>query len=62
MNPDTLCAKVLKGRYFPDSDFLHATVPKKLICNVESYSGGERGSPARSCETYWLRLNSFNLG
>jgi hypothetical protein len=28
MNPDTLCAKVLKGRYFPDSDFLHATVPK----------------------------------
>jgi ribonuclease HI len=28
MNPDTLCARVLKGRYYPDSDFLHATVPR----------------------------------
>lgn len=28
MNPNSLCAKVMKGRYFPNSDFLHASVPK----------------------------------
>jgi hypothetical protein len=28
-NPDTLCSRVLKGRYYPQTDFLHATVPNK---------------------------------
>ena len=26
--PDSLCARVLKGRYFPDSDFWHAQKPR----------------------------------
>jgi hypothetical protein len=28
-NPDTLCSRVLKGRYYPQTDFLHATVSNK---------------------------------
>jgi hypothetical protein len=31
MNPDTLCAKVLKGRYFPNSDFLYALVENRAF-------------------------------
>ena len=26
--PTSLCARVMKGRYFPDMDFMHASVPK----------------------------------
>jgi hypothetical protein len=28
-SPDSLCARVLKGRYYPNSDFLQATVPNR---------------------------------
>jgi hypothetical protein len=28
-NPESLCGHVLKGRYFPNNDFLHATIPKQ---------------------------------
>jgi hypothetical protein len=27
-DPTSLCARVLKGRYYPDSDFWHATRPR----------------------------------
>ena len=27
-NPNSLCSRVMKSRYFPDCDFMHATVPK----------------------------------
>jgi hypothetical protein len=29
MHPDSLCAKVLKGKYFPNGDFVSATRKKK---------------------------------
>ena len=28
VNPDSLCARVMKGRYFPNSNFMQATVPQ----------------------------------
>jgi hypothetical protein len=28
-NPDTLCARVQRGRYYPESDFLQATLPNR---------------------------------
>jgi hypothetical protein len=28
-HPNSLCSRVLKGRYFPNSDFLHGTTPNR---------------------------------
>ena len=28
VSPDSLCAQIMKGRYYPDLDFMHAIVPK----------------------------------
>ena len=44
--PDSLCARVLKGRYYPDGDFLQAGCPAsasttwKAIINGREYSRG----------------------
>ena len=31
MNHNSLCARVMKGRYFQDSNFMQATVPKSSM-------------------------------
>jgi hypothetical protein len=31
MRPDSMCAKVLKGKYFPNGDFVSATREKKSL-------------------------------
>ena len=31
VNPDSLCARVLRAKYFPDGDLLNATLKKKNL-------------------------------
>jgi hypothetical protein len=38
--PNSLCARVLKGRYFPDTDFLHASVPKSASATWRAIIAG----------------------
>lgn len=47
MNPNSLCSRVLKARYFPSSDFMSATAPKSssaiwraIIAGKEALSTG----------------------
>lgn len=39
-NPNLLCARVLKGRYFPDTDFMHALVPKSTSATWKAIVAG----------------------
>ena len=41
-NPDSLCARVIKGRYFPDGEFLEATVPKTASAIWRAIVAGRR--------------------
>ena len=40
-NPNSLCARVLKGRYFPDTDFMHA--PKSASATWKAIVAGRNG-------------------
>ena len=39
-NPNSLCARVLKGRYFPDTDFMHGAVPKSASATWKAIIAG----------------------
>jgi ribonuclease HI len=39
-SPDTLCAKVLKGRYYPMTDFLQATLPRNASATWRAIIAG----------------------
>ena len=39
-NPTSLCARVLKGRYFPDRDFMHASAPKSASATWKAILAG----------------------
>ena len=40
-NPDSLCARVLKGRYFLDSDFMQAAAPKSASATWKAIIAGQ---------------------
>jgi hypothetical protein len=40
-NPNTLCARVLKGRYFPSTDFLQAMVPANSSATWRAFVAGK---------------------
>jgi hypothetical protein len=39
-NPDSLVARVLKGRYYPNTDFLHASVPNQASATWRAIVAG----------------------
>ena len=43
MNPDSLCARVLKGKYFPQSDFMAAPVPKCALATWRAICARRHG-------------------
>ena len=45
-NPNSLCARVMKGRYFPDTDFLHASVPKSVSTTWRAIIAGREALQA----------------
>ena len=44
--PDSLCARVLKGRYFPTVDFMHATVPNNSSATWRGIIAGRKALEA----------------
>ncbi|XP_073358359.1 uncharacterized mitochondrial protein AtMg00310-like [Aegilops tauschii subsp. strangulata] len=45
-SPNSLCARVLKGRYFPDTDFMHAYVPKSMSATWRAIIAGREALQA----------------
>lgn len=41
-NPNSLCARVLKGRYYPHTDFLHATAPARASSTWKAIVAGRK--------------------
>jgi hypothetical protein len=39
-SPDSLCAQVLKGRYYPNSDLLQATIPNRSSATWREIAAG----------------------
>ena len=39
-NPDSLCALILKAKYFPDGDLMNATLKKKASYTWQSIMAG----------------------
>ena len=40
--PDSLCTRVMKGRYFPDCDFMQATIPKSASATWRAIIAGRQ--------------------
>uniref|UniRef100_A0A0A9C7D5 Reverse transcriptase zinc-binding domain-containing protein n=1 Tax=Arundo donax TaxID=35708 RepID=A0A0A9C7D5_ARUDO len=40
-NPNSLCSRVLKGRYFPDQDFMAARIPRRASATWRAIAAGK---------------------
>lgn len=72
-SPDSLCARVLKGRYFPQGDFWHAEVPRSasytwrhILFGRELFQRGIQwgigdGSKVRITGDHWIPSTPPNL-
>jgi hypothetical protein len=60
--PDSLTARIMKGKYFPNCSVLEATLGKKTIFCVEEYTELEWNYSGRPCVEGGKWSEDTNLG
>ena len=58
---DSLARRVLKAKYFPDSNFLEAQLGKKPILHMEKSGGYKGGSSSWTEMEYWKWAESEDM-